>query len=61
MDQYADAVEAIARVDLAYVPAEADDAVRRVILGTVMIEPVLAALRLLAQRQVAITGEGAES
>lgn len=61
MDQYADAVEAIARVDLAYVPVEADDAVRRVILGTVMIEPVLAALRLLAQRQVAITGEGAES
>ena len=60
MDQYADAVEAIARVDLAYVPLEADDAVRRVIVGTVMIEPVLAALRLLAQRQIAITGEGAE-
>src|SRR5699024_4837609 len=61
MDQYADAVEAIARVDIAYVPAEADDAVRRVIFGTVMIEPVLAALRLLAKRQVAITREGAES
>src|SRR5699024_6786109 len=60
-DQYADAVEAIARVDLAYVPAEADDAARRDILGTVMIAPVLAALRLHAQRQVAITAEGAES
>ena len=55
MDEYADAVERIARIDVGSLPAGADDAVRRVIVGTVMLEPVLAALRLLAQRQIAVT------
>lgn len=59
MDEYADSVERIARIDLASVPPGADDAVRRVIVGTVMLEPVLAALRLLAQRQIAVTGPDA--
>ncbi|MFC7375025.1 MULTISPECIES: MerR family transcriptional regulator [unclassified Brachybacterium] len=57
LDDYADAVEHVARIDVASVPTGADDAVRRVIVGTVMTEPMLATLRLLAQRQVAIRGE----
>lgn len=56
MDQYADAALQIARVDVDSIPPGADDAVRRVIVGTVMLEPVLAALRLLAQRQISISG-----
>lgn len=56
MDQYADAAEQIARADVDSIPPGADDAVRRVIVGNVMLEPVLAALRLLAQRQLAVTG-----
>lgn len=60
MGAYADAVEAIARIDVESVPPGADDAVRRVVVGTVMIEPVLAALRLLAHRQLTVTAENAE-
>ncbi|MGP5035979.1 MerR family transcriptional regulator [Brachybacterium alimentarium] len=58
MDAYADAVEEVARVDVAAVPAETEDAVRRVVVGTVMMEPVLSALRLLAQRQVSVEAYG---
>lgn len=58
MDAYADAVEHVARVDVAAVPPEADSAVRRVIVGTVMMEPVLSALRLLAQRHVSVQQAG---
>jgi DNA-binding transcriptional MerR regulator len=54
MDAYADAVEQVAEVDVAAVPAGASDAVRRVVVGTVMLDPVLSALRLLAQRQVSV-------
>lgn len=54
MDDYADAVEQVARVDVAAVPPGADDAVRRVVVGTVMLEPVLSALRLLAQRAISV-------
>lgn len=60
MDQYADAAVQIARVDVDSIPPGADDAVRRVIVGTVMLEPVLAALRLLAQRQLAVTDQDAQ-
>ncbi|MBB5830190.1 MerR family transcriptional regulator [Brachybacterium aquaticum] len=52
MHAYADGMEQIARIDVDSVPREAEDAVRRVVVGTVMIEQVLSALRLLAQRQV---------
>lgn len=58
MGAYADAVEHVARVDVAAVPPETDGAVRRVIVGTVMMEPVLSALRLLAQRHVSVQQEG---
>lgn len=58
MSEYADAVEDIARIDVASVSASVEDAVRRVIIGTIMVEPVLAALRLMAQREVAIAEQG---
>ncbi|MGY5766441.1 MerR family transcriptional regulator [Brachybacterium sp. DNPG3] len=59
LDAYASAMEQVAAVDVAAVPPGVDGAVRRVVVGTVMIEPVLAALRLLAQREAAISAERA--
>ncbi|AVZ40921.1 MULTISPECIES: MerR family transcriptional regulator [unclassified Dietzia] len=56
LDAYADAAERIARIDVASVPSEPAAAVRQVVLGTVLVEPVLTALRLLAQQHVALTG-----
>lgn len=53
MDAYADAIEDIARVDHASVPEDPLAAVHRVVVGIVMMRPVLAALRLLAQREIA--------
>ncbi|APX33156.1 transcriptional regulator [Brachybacterium sp. P6-10-X1] len=58
MGDYADAVEQVARVDVAAVPQGAGDAVRRVVIGTIMMEPVLSALRLLAQRHVSVRQAG---
>ncbi|MGO1201527.1 MAG: MerR family transcriptional regulator [Dermabacteraceae bacterium] len=58
MGDYADAMEQVAGVDVAAVPPGADDAVRRVVIGTIMMEPVLAALRLLAQREVSVRRHG---
>ncbi|MFN3601127.1 MAG: MerR family transcriptional regulator [Dietzia sp.] len=57
MDAYADAVERIAHIDVASVPPEPSAAVRQVVLGTVLVEPVLTALRLLAQQHTAISQE----
>lgn len=54
MDAYADAAEEVARVDHASVPADSGAAVHRVVVGIVMLEPVLSALRLLAQREIAV-------
>lgn len=54
MDQYAEAMEQVARLDVDSVPVGAEGAVRRVIVGTVMLEPVLLALRLLAQRELSL-------
>lgn len=59
LDGYADAAERIARWDLASVPAEPAAAVRQVVLGTVLLEPVLAALRRLAQQHLAVTDAAA--
>lgn len=36
------------------VPEDPDEAVRRVVVGTVMLEPVLLTLRLLAQRELSV-------
>lgn len=51
LHEYAASVEEIARIDVAHVPRDPEAAVRRVILGTVLGDAVLASLRLLAQRE----------
>ncbi|GAB3714296.1 MerR family transcriptional regulator [Mariniluteicoccus flavus] len=56
LDAYAAAVEQIAEVDVASVPEAPADAVRHVVLGTVLVDPVLAALRRLAQQHRAVSG-----
>lgn len=61
MDGYAQALDQVARVDVDSVPDDPDEAVRRVVVGTVMLEPVLLTLRLLAQREISVRraeGEG---
>lgn len=55
MDAYADAALAIAEIDVASVPAEPQAAVRQVVLGTVLVDPLLAALRRLAQQHAAVS------
>ena len=51
-DTYADAMMQVARAEIAGVPTDsAAAAVRYVVLGTVLVEPVLLALRRLAQRE----------
>lgn len=55
MDAYADAVEQIAVTDVDSVPAEPQAAVRQVVLGTVLVDPVLTALRRLAQQHTAVS------
>lgn len=59
LDAYADAVERIARIDVASVPSERALAARQVVLGTVLLDPVLAALRRLAQQHLSIRQAGA--
>ncbi|MGP9539791.1 MerR family transcriptional regulator [Brachybacterium sp. AOP43-C2-M15] len=61
LDEYADAMEQVARLDVASVPQEPEGAVRRVVVGTVMLEPVLLALRLLAQRELSLRQAGGEA
>lgn len=55
MDRYADQMEGVAQVDVRSVPAEPEAAVRHVVLGTVLVDPVLIALRRLAQQHVSRT------
>lgn len=52
LDGYADSVEGVARIDVSTVPEDPEAAVRQVVLGTVLVDPVLAALRRLAQQHV---------
>lgn len=54
LDGYAAAMEQVARLDVDSVPEEADGAVHRVVVGTVMLEPVLLTLRMLAQRELSL-------
>lgn len=54
LDARADAAEQIARIDVESVPDEPAAAVRQVVLGTVLLDPVQAALRRLAQRHEAV-------
>lgn len=55
LDAYADAVETIAVVDVDSVPPQPQAALRQVVLGTVLVDPVLAALRRMAQQHVAVS------
>ncbi|MGE9782633.1 hypothetical protein [Janibacter sp. G368] len=60
MMQYADAVLRIARVDVDSVPPDAAGAgaVRQVVLGTVLVDRVLAPLRRLAQQHLTVSEGG---
>lgn len=60
LDDYAEAMEAVACLDVESVPLEADGAVRRVVVGTVMLEPVLSTLRMLAQREISVRRDPGE-
>ncbi|MDO5629420.1 MAG: MerR family transcriptional regulator [Mobilicoccus sp.] len=55
VDGYADAVERIAAIDIDTVPADPAGAVRHVVLGTVLIDPVLLTLRRLAHQHLSVT------
>jgi len=55
MDRYADQVEGVAEIDVATVPADPEGAVRQVVLGTILVDPVLSALRRLAQQHVSMS------
>jgi DNA-binding transcriptional MerR regulator len=57
LDRYADHMEGVAEVDVRSVPDEPHAAVRHVVLGTVLVDPVLIALRRLAQQHVSRTLE----
>lgn len=50
LDAWADAAEIIGRADLSTVPPEPADALRQVVLGTVLGDPIIATLRRLAQQ-----------
>lgn len=56
---FAEAMHDVARVDLAGVPTDSPAAaLRRVVLGTVLVDPLLLALRRLAQEDVSSRGGG---
>lgn len=50
MAAYVDAISRIAAAELAGAPTEPEDAVRYVVLGTVLVEPLLLAMRRVAQQ-----------
>lgn len=58
MAAYAEGVLRIARADVDSVPADPAGAVRQVVLGTVLVDPVLAPLRRLAQQHLAVSEGG---
>ena len=55
LNGYADAVERIAALDLDSVPEDPHAAVRQVVIGTYLVDPLLACLRRLAQQHTAMT------
>jgi hypothetical protein len=56
MDTYADAVEEVARIDVGSVPTDPEGALRQVVLGTVLLDPVLATLRRMAHQHLSVAG-----
>lgn len=62
VDTYAEAMMQVAQLEIAGVPVDSpSDAVRYVALGTVLVEPLLLALRRLAQREASVARFGAAS
>ena len=55
MDRYAAAMEQVAAADVDSVPSDPTAALRQVVLGTVLVDPVLVALRRLAQQHVSVS------
>lgn len=58
MSAYARAVLEVARIDVRSVPQDPEGAVRQVVLGTVLVDPVLSPLRRLAHQHVAVSEGG---
>ncbi|WP_201464548.1 MerR family transcriptional regulator [Janibacter melonis] len=54
MRRYATSMHDVAETDVSSVPADPAGAVRQVVLGTVLVDPVLLSLRRLAQQDVAV-------
>lgn len=54
MRRYATSMHRVAETDVSSVPADPAGAVRQVVLGTVLVDPVLLSLRRLAQQDVAV-------
>lgn len=54
LDHCADAMDLVAARDIAAIPASDEAAVRRVVVGTVMLEPLLLTLRMMAHREQAM-------
>lgn len=58
LDGYADSVEEVAQIDVSTVPMDPEAALRHVVVGTVLVDPVLVALRRLAQQHVSRVAAG---
>lgn len=58
MTAYATAVLDIAEVDVRSVSQDPGEAVRQVVLGTILVDPVLSPLRRLAQQHIAVSEGG---
>lgn len=58
MTAYAQATLDVAAVDVASVPPDPEGAVRQVVLGTVLVDRLLAPLRRLAQQHLAVSEGG---
>lgn len=55
LDRYAEAARALGEIDVAEVPGDSRaGAVRHAVIGTLLVEPVLIALRRLAQQDAAV-------
>lgn len=54
MRRYAASMHGVAETDVSSVPDDPAGAVRQVVLGTVLVDPVLLSLRRLAQQDVAV-------
>jgi DNA-binding transcriptional MerR regulator len=61
IDAYADSMAQVARADIAHTPRSTAEAMRMVVVGTVMSRPLLDVLRMIEQREAAIAHARAQS